>query len=194
MVAPCHLALSAAPRKASAAEVEDQTRACTWYGFEADTEWFRKDLDDYGIVALSPDGRRIAVLAATDTGPSSPQARLTLHRPRLHVVGRVHDSAGPAARVSRKSGVMPTPSANQGRAPVAAAAELCTRPTAYCGLVAIWIRLPQVSSKTAVVTGPISRGSWVKRTPRSRRRWYSVCTSSTANWASGMPSSTSVSR
>ena len=34
---------------------------------------------------------------------------------------------------------------------------------------AIWIRLPQVSSKTAVVTGPISVGSWVKRTPSSRQ-------------------------
>ncbi|WP_033325294.1 DUF6183 family protein [Streptomyces yerevanensis] len=33
-----------------------------------DTEWFNNDLDDYGIVALSPDGRRIAVLAATHTG------------------------------------------------------------------------------------------------------------------------------
>ncbi len=40
--------------------------------------------------------------------------------------------------------------------------------------VAIWIRLPQVSSRTAVVTGPISRGSWVKRTPWPRRRSYSA--------------------
>src|SRR5690606_479751 len=35
---------------------------------------------------------------------------------------------------------------------------------------AIWIRLPQVSSNTAVVTGPMSTGSWVKCTPRARRR------------------------
>ena len=56
------------------------------------------------------------------------------------------------------------------------------RVAGYCwGWVAIWIRLPQVSSKTAVVTGPISRGSWVKRTPRARRRSYSAGTSSTAN-------------
>jgi hypothetical protein len=39
---------------------------------------------------------------------------------------------------------------------------------------AIWIRLPQVSSKTAVVTGPISAGSCVKRTPKSRSRLNSV--------------------
>lgn len=68
------------------------------------------------------------------------------------------------------------------------------RPAGYWGSVASWIRLPQVSSKTAVVTGPISSGSCVKRTPRSRRRSYSAVTSSTANWASGMPSSTSASR
>ncbi|WP_432589143.1 DUF6183 family protein [Streptomyces sp. HD1123-B1] len=54
--------------EASAAEVEELARACSWYRFEAGTEWFRNDLSDYGIVALSPDGRRIAVLAATDTG------------------------------------------------------------------------------------------------------------------------------
>ena len=35
-------------------------------------------------------------------------------------------------------------------------------------IAAIWIRLPQVSSSTAVVTGPISAGSWVKRTPSAR--------------------------
>ena len=35
---------------------------------------------------------------------------------------------------------------------------------------AIWIRLPQVSSRTAVVTGPRLCGSWVKRTPSARSR------------------------
>jgi len=47
--------------------------------------------------------------------------------------------------------------------------------------LAIWIRLPQVSSNTAVVTDGISSGSWVKRTPRARSRSYSALTSSTAN-------------
>lgn len=46
-----------------------------------------------------------------------------------------------------------------GEGPVAAVAEPRARPTAYCGCVAIWIRLPQLSSKTAVVTGPISKDS-----------------------------------
>ena len=59
---------------------------------------------------------------------------------------------------------------------------------------AIWIRLPQVSSSTAVVTpGPISAGSWVKRTPAALSRSYSARTSSTANEVNGMPSATSAS-
>src|SRR5215218_4681163 len=59
--------------------------------------------------------------------------------------------------------------------------------------LAIWIRLPQVSSNTAVVTVPISSGSWVNRTPRPRSRWNSACTSSTANEVTGIPSATSAS-
>jgi hypothetical protein len=59
--------LCGADPTASAAEVEKLARACTWYRFEADAEWFHNDLADYGIVALSPDGRRVAVLAATTT-------------------------------------------------------------------------------------------------------------------------------
>jgi hypothetical protein len=47
--------------------------------------------------------------------------------------------------------------------------------------LAIWIRLPHVSSRTAVVTGCISSGSCVKRTPSARSRSYSAFTSSTAN-------------
>src|SRR5690606_1312654 len=35
---------------------------------------------------------------------------------------------------------------------------------------AIWMRLPQVSSNTAVVTVPMSSGSWVNRTPSARSR------------------------
>lgn len=60
--------LSGAPAGASAGEVEDRARQSTWFHFEADTDWFHGDIDsDYGIAALSPDRRRIAVLAATDT-------------------------------------------------------------------------------------------------------------------------------
>ncbi|MFJ8138586.1 DUF6183 family protein [Streptomyces sp. NPDC096013] len=60
--------LSGAPAGASAEEVEHRARQTNWFHFETDTDWFHGDIDsDYGIVALSPDHRRIAVLAATDT-------------------------------------------------------------------------------------------------------------------------------
>lgn len=48
--------------------MERHARQSTWFPFEADTDWFHNDIgSDYGIAALSPDCRRIAVLAATDT-------------------------------------------------------------------------------------------------------------------------------
>ncbi|MBK6016984.1 DUF6183 family protein [Streptomyces sp. MBT53] len=52
---------------ATAAAVEHRARACAWYRFEADSEWFFNEIYDYGIAALAPDGRHLAVLAATDT-------------------------------------------------------------------------------------------------------------------------------
>ena len=61
----------------------------------------------------------------------------------------------------------------------------------YQAWVAIWIRLPHVSSNTAVVTGPISAGSCVKRTPSARAARARRATSSTPNDVNGMPSSTS---
>ncbi|MFE6914404.1 DUF6183 family protein [Streptomyces rubiginosohelvolus] len=61
-------ALSDAPAGASPEEVEHHARRTTWFHFESDAEWFHNDsFTDYGIAALSPDRRRIAVLAATDT-------------------------------------------------------------------------------------------------------------------------------
>ncbi|GHC45282.1 DUF6183 family protein [Streptomyces cinnamoneus] len=59
--------LAGARPDAGPAEVEQQASACTWMRFEAGSEWFHNEINDYGIVALTPDGRRIAVLAATDT-------------------------------------------------------------------------------------------------------------------------------
>ncbi|GAA2121212.1 DUF6183 family protein [Actinomadura alba] len=59
--------LSGAPAGASAEEVERHARQSTWFHFEADADWFHNEIYDYGIAALSPDRRRIAVLAATDT-------------------------------------------------------------------------------------------------------------------------------
>ena len=52
---------------ATAAAVEHRARACAWYRFEADSEWFFNEIYDYGIAALAPDGRHLAVLAVTDT-------------------------------------------------------------------------------------------------------------------------------
>ncbi|MGI5239951.1 DUF6183 family protein [Dactylosporangium sp. CA-139066] len=60
-------ALAGAPAGASAAETERITRASAWYGFAGETDWFRRDGWDIGLAAVSPDGRRLALLAATDT-------------------------------------------------------------------------------------------------------------------------------
>ncbi|MCX4783400.1 DUF6183 family protein [Streptomyces sp. NBC_01264] len=55
------------PFHASADEVERLAEQYTWFHFRADSAFFHQDGDDYGIAALSPDGLRLAVLAATDT-------------------------------------------------------------------------------------------------------------------------------
>ena len=58
----------------------------------------------------------------------------------------------------------------------------------------IWIRLPQVSSNTAVVTGPIDVGRLGERPRRARcSRACSASTSSTVKAVNGMPSATSAS-
>ncbi|WP_405977715.1 DUF6183 family protein [Streptomyces sp. NBC_00158] len=60
--------LAGAAPGADAEEVERLARATTWFRFEADSGWFHNEIgSDYGIAALSPDHRRLAVLAATDT-------------------------------------------------------------------------------------------------------------------------------
>ena len=59
--------LCGAGATATAAAVEHRARACAWFRFEADSEWFFNEIYDYGIAALTPDGRHLAVLAATDT-------------------------------------------------------------------------------------------------------------------------------
>jgi hypothetical protein len=48
-------------------QVEAAVRDCTWYRFDTSAPWFANVAWDIGVVALSPDGMRIAVLAATDT-------------------------------------------------------------------------------------------------------------------------------
>jgi hypothetical protein len=48
-------------------QVEAQVRDCFWYTFDADSKWFERVAWDIGLVAVAPDRRRLAVLAATDT-------------------------------------------------------------------------------------------------------------------------------
>ncbi|WP_042376673.1 DUF6183 family protein [Streptacidiphilus melanogenes] len=59
--------LAGAPAGAPHETVDERVRGCSWYDFEADTDWFHQVAWDVGIAALSPDRRRLAVLAATDT-------------------------------------------------------------------------------------------------------------------------------
>ncbi|WP_129593347.1 DUF6183 family protein [Streptomyces sp. C] len=60
--------LAGAAPGADAEEVERLARATTWFRFEADSGWFHNEVGaDFGIAALSPDHRRLAVLTATDT-------------------------------------------------------------------------------------------------------------------------------
>lgn len=49
------------------AEVEALAAAYRWYSFGTDSGWFFRQRWDLAIVALSPNGRRLAVPAATDT-------------------------------------------------------------------------------------------------------------------------------
>ncbi|KOG08086.1 MULTISPECIES: DUF6183 family protein [Streptomyces] len=60
-------ALVGSPEDATPAEVEARALDCVWYGFDADTEWFEQVAWDFGLAALSPNRRRLTVLAATDT-------------------------------------------------------------------------------------------------------------------------------
>ncbi|HSC91475.1 MAG TPA: DUF6183 family protein [Gaiellaceae bacterium] len=60
-------ALAGATPDAPFDEVVDTVERASWYRFESDAGWFWNELYDLGLGAVSPDGRRLAVLAATDT-------------------------------------------------------------------------------------------------------------------------------
>ncbi len=60
-------ALAGAADGGLAEEVEARVRECTWYGFDADTKWFERVAWDIGLAVVSPERRRLAMLAATDT-------------------------------------------------------------------------------------------------------------------------------
>ncbi|TDB83395.1 hypothetical protein E1264_28605 [Actinomadura sp. KC216] len=59
--------LSGTPDDAAIDEVEARVTGCAWYAFEAATDWFDRVAWDIGLAALTPDRRRLAILAATDT-------------------------------------------------------------------------------------------------------------------------------
>lgn len=60
--------LTGAGSDETADQVAQLARDTTWFRFDSDAAWFHNDIgNDIAIAALSPDGRRIAVLAATDT-------------------------------------------------------------------------------------------------------------------------------
>lgn len=59
--------LTDAPAGASVAEVQRYVDVVRWYRFAAPSDWFDQVAWDLGLAALTPDGRRLMVLAATDT-------------------------------------------------------------------------------------------------------------------------------
>lgn len=60
-------ALAGAPPEATAAEVEALALTCSWHSFGGAGDWFEQVAWDVGLAVVSPDRRRLAVLAATDT-------------------------------------------------------------------------------------------------------------------------------
>jgi len=60
-------ALVGAAHDASAGDVEALAHRCSWYSFAGATGWFDNVAWDIGLAVVSPDQRRLAVLAASDT-------------------------------------------------------------------------------------------------------------------------------
>ncbi|WBB58910.1 DUF6183 family protein [Streptomyces sp. WMMC500] len=61
------VAEGAGAEDAGVGEVEARAGECAWYGFVADTAWFEQVAWDLALAAVGAEGRRLAVLAATDT-------------------------------------------------------------------------------------------------------------------------------
>ncbi|WP_433046928.1 DUF6183 family protein [Dactylosporangium sp. CS-033363] len=60
-------ALAGAPPGATAGETEAAALAAEWYAFAGASPWFANVAWDIGLAAVSAGGRRLALLAATDT-------------------------------------------------------------------------------------------------------------------------------
>jgi hypothetical protein len=59
--------LCGAPREASVEEINALCEQCQWFGFSADGTWFHNVAWDLGLIALRPDGKTLALVAATST-------------------------------------------------------------------------------------------------------------------------------
>lgn len=59
--------LAGADEDAPYSAVVDLAQRCEWYSFGGVTDWFDRVAWDIGLAVVSPDRRRLAVLAATDT-------------------------------------------------------------------------------------------------------------------------------
>ncbi|WP_250002132.1 DUF6183 family protein [Actinoplanes sp. M2I2] len=59
-------ALTSATEQADTAEVEELASRCRWYTLDPTTGWFDQTGWDLAVIAVSPDHRHLAVLAATD--------------------------------------------------------------------------------------------------------------------------------
>jgi hypothetical protein len=59
--------LAGAPDDATFPQVVALAASCGWYSFAGATTWFDRVAWDIGLAVLTPDGRGLAVLAATDT-------------------------------------------------------------------------------------------------------------------------------
>jgi len=60
-------ALAGAPPEATAAEVQAVALSCSWHSYGGAGDWFEQVAWDVGLAVVSPDRRRLAILAATDT-------------------------------------------------------------------------------------------------------------------------------
>lgn len=59
--------LVGAAERESIEQLLRRAKRCEWLYFDAQTSWFFQVAWDFGLVALRPDGKSLAVLAATDT-------------------------------------------------------------------------------------------------------------------------------
>lgn len=60
-------ALAGLPEVSTVLEIGTAARRCRWHSFQAWNDWFYDVAWDLGLLVLRPDGRTVAILAASDT-------------------------------------------------------------------------------------------------------------------------------